>query len=722
MSRFRDGILWGMWVLLVLVLALLLYALAEPAQAQELTGGGTAEFDTRVISTSGNTVTFPDTLRALSGSFEMVVAGGPATVSVTLNGCMRGGTCTALTSSTSTANTVLSVSGQAFDNYQITGSWTGGAGVTLTFNWTGTVAYHSIINGIPGAPVVAISGGQATSIPSSLTTNLLAGADIGSRVATCFAWFWNNGHQAGGVCDSRGEVPTTNNTNPYLTASVPTGSVWLLPCGPLTTNIPFAITDGLPSANNAQSAGQALMQGCMMDGNHGTGNAMGSTIIAGPLFTTCITSLVISQCTQQATSTLTASAWQTQNPYTQIVNVSVAAGPFAFTSVMQGCQLTIGTTPANYVYGTITSVNVGANTAQIANGLGGSAGLIGAAFVLDCAVISTAVVSQGGTPHASYSYHARNLTVDANNVGGAVGFRNWYGVEKSGWDTTKCINEINICYDLEGTQAQDSGPYTGLFASPGTACVPGTLDFVIRGGAVPREMHDWSAANGHGCPLVANIQLVSLALDSPHTRIYHGHMENKGIAIQVGGATPCPVVCPVAPAGVITGVKISGIDASCAGGGCTTIIDSGNTNNVIDSVFDVISQSVVNITDTLVDHQNVCTVTDSALAIYVLNHAGHIHDSSATQCPRPIISGATGTITGTLLAVGGCDSGTATVTGATAGMPVSVSTTDGTLQTGSFFVAASVTAANTVTVQVCAVAAGTPASKAYNVKVYATNP
>jgi hypothetical protein len=77
-------------------------------------------------------------------------------------------------------------------------------------------------------------------------------------------------------------------------------------------------------------------------------------------------------------------------------------------------------------------------------------------------------------------------------------------------------------------------------------------------------------------------------------------------------------------------------------------------------------------------------------------------------------SGTTGTITGTALTAS-CDTGTVSVAGAAAGSPVQVSTTDGTDLGGAFNLRASVTSTGTVTVYVCGT--GTPASKAYNVKV-----
>jgi hypothetical protein len=81
-------------------------------------------------------------------------------------------------------------------------------------------------------------------------------------------------------------------------------------------------------------------------------------------------------------------------------------------------------------------------------------------------------------------------------------------------------------------------------------------------------------------------------------------------------------------------------------------------------------------------------------------------------------SGTTGSIGGSALTVGGaCASGTATATGATTGMPVVVSTSDGSAIGSSYFYRGEVTSSNTVTVYVCAALAGTPASKTYNVRV-----
>ena len=82
-----------------------------------------------------------------------------------------------------------------------------------------------------------------------------------------------------------------------------------------------------------------------------------------------------------------------------------------------------------------------------------------------------------------------------------------------------------------------------------------------------------------------------------------------------------------------------------------------------------------------------------------------------------ILSGVTSSIGGAPLAAGACASGTVSVAGATPGVPVAVSASDGSLPSGTAMLSAAVTSAGTVTVQVCAVSASTPAAKTYNVRV-----
>jgi len=82
---------------------------------------------------------------------------------------------------------------------------------------------------------------------------------------------------------------------------------------------------------------------------------------------------------------------------------------------------------------------------------------------------------------------------------------------------------------------------------------------------------------------------------------------------------------------------------------------------------------------------------------------------------NPHLAGTTASIGGSALTVGTCATGTVTVTGATTAMPVTVSPVTNPGTGMSWF--AFVSAANTVTVKVCAMVAGTPTATTYNVKV-----
>jgi len=90
-----------------------------------------------------------------------------------------------------------------------------------------------------------------------------------------------------------------------------------------------------------------------------------------------------------------------------------------------------------------------------------------------------------------------------------------------------------------------------------------------------------------------------------------------------------------------------------------------------------------------------------------------------TSSTTSYLTGTTGSIGGSLLALGGSASGTATVTGATAGMPCIATPSDGTnIAALGMSVECTVTSSNTVTVNAVAFVALTPPSKTYNVRVY----
>jgi hypothetical protein len=92
------------------------------------------------------------------------------------------------------------------------------------------------------------------------------------------------------------------------------------------------------------------------------------------------------------------------------------------------------------------------------------------------------------------------------------------------------------------------------------------------------------------------------------------------------------------------------------------------------------------------------------------------------QINNPKVTSLTGTsasIGGSLLAAAGtCTSGTATVTGARAGMQAQATPSDGTnIAAQGTVITATVTANDTVTVNVCGLLAVTPTAKTYSVTV-----
>jgi len=123
-------------------------------------------------------------------------------------------------------------------------------------------------------------------------------------------------------------------------------------------------------------------------------------------------------------------------------------------------------------------------------------------------------------------------------------------------------------------------------------------------------------------------------------------------------------------------------------GGQVTVVSSAPSNCTLGTLF-------FNTTTNLL---SVCKTTDTLVAVMVAP-----------------LRGTTGTITGTLLALGACDTGTATITGATTSMQASASPVS---DPGSTVIwHAWVSSSNTVTVKECELVLGTPNNTAYNIVV-----
>jgi hypothetical protein len=110
------------------------------------------------------------------------------------------------------------------------------------------------------------------------------------------------------------------------------------------------------------------------------------------------------------------------------------------------------------------------------------------------------------------------------------------------------------------------------------------------------------------------------------------------------------------------------------------------------------------------------TVTAVTATTPLVSSGGATPNLSCPSCnTTPMLMGTTGSIGGSSLNAGSCLTGTASVTGAAVGHPVSVSASDGSLPNPLIILSASVTSSNTVTVQMCAVANVSTTAIAYNV-------
>lgn len=88
------------------------------------------------INTSGGTATVTNINGFTAATFEELPSGSPATVSVTVQGCMRGQTCDAAAdTNTSTSAALRPVSfSKVYDYFLVTASWTGGTSAAIAVN------------------------------------------------------------------------------------------------------------------------------------------------------------------------------------------------------------------------------------------------------------------------------------------------------------------------------------------------------------------------------------------------------------------------------------------------------------------------------------------------------------------------------------------------------------------------------------------------------------
>lgn len=136
--------------------------------------------DSHTIGASGGTITLGNNYGASTVSFEEIIAGSPATVSVIIQGCKVGGTCDTLDTWTTVANSIRKPTiTTVYDTFTITATWTGGTNPSVTVNTTLTTAINHTYAGN------AVTASSLASTPNQCGANNFATGVAANGDANC---------------------------------------------------------------------------------------------------------------------------------------------------------------------------------------------------------------------------------------------------------------------------------------------------------------------------------------------------------------------------------------------------------------------------------------------------------------------------------------------------------------------------------------------------------
>jgi hypothetical protein len=201
-------------LLLIAAPPLALFIAASVLAFQVVSGGGTKETQSQTTSGLTGTLTFPDQIGTQTNSWEIIVNGSPATVAVTINGVMQGGTLTSLATSSATSNSVVSTSGGPYISFQVAYTLTGGSSPTLTVNRVGTSTSNKL---------GAVVGSVATVVNNVFGTNWVeaaaqSGGDIETKIANACTALAAKGAGGGFITVSfTGTLTGALGSNPFAT-------------------------------------------------------------------------------------------------------------------------------------------------------------------------------------------------------------------------------------------------------------------------------------------------------------------------------------------------------------------------------------------------------------------------------------------------------------------------------------------------------------------------
>ena len=559
-----------------------------------------AQTGSDTISRSGGTVTFGNPLGALTVAFEEIIAGSPATVSIVIQGCMQGGTCSTVDTYTTVANSVRQPTVSLYDYFSVAASWTGGSQVSVTINAT-----------LSTVPIVSGGGGTVTGSGTEYSVPL-----------------WNNaaGTQLGNSLLSQDSGGTTVTDSGKFAAAntlqvTPTAFSYIDP-NAATLVVTGSVTSG------TFSSGEALLQT-----NAASATLVGTVVGSGPMM---ITAAVIG-----ASDASDPWVGQTSGAIFTPTAIPVSSSPSSFTSTVGS-----GVDGVGYLFQSYGS---------------------GFSFV------------------DNLWNSAPSSTLTAVVGGGGFIFTSWGGGILLA-DEAALSGSSSAFIDTVGSGGFDLTTYGGAYSLNSTG---GGYEFV--------DANSFSSSSGYDVTVGSGG--VSFKVNKAGGNV---EIETTGgsFNFQDNSASSSSSY-----AEITTG----------SGGQYYTANNGGfYFNDTFGGEFnaDVTGGIVLTGSPTTVDSLIDSALTPGTSPVCPNGSGGALVN---TGCATGALTGTTGSIGGSLLTIGTCSSGTVSVTGASTSMVATASpvTYPG---DGNYWLAY-VSAANTVTVKVCAVATLTPTASIYNVRV-----
>ena len=229
----------------------------------------------------------------------------------------------------------------------------------------------------------------------------------------------------------------------------------------------------------------------------------------------------------------------------------------------------------------------------------GDPGFSGTVIQADASFPPNTPIIEMGNAATSMGVRIENLTIDCNNVAGCIGLQNVRSQEQSGARHVLIENITGVGLDVEGSAAQNSGPYEDMeFA--------GGIDFNVNAASLCARIINVPAFRGlHGATCNFNNYdvhpAVGIQMDSPGT-LNDIHIEGAITGIGVGIAYPG------------TGAILQNVFGGGPNMSALVHIYSGN---------EILLTGLVRSTTPVLLIHNGHSVRSGSMAFYVVHNGGH---------------------------------------------------------------------------------------------------